>query len=220
MGRQPAGGQPAAGQQPAEGPPAGQLGGGHPGEQPAAVLAAGQLPGAGANLDLVVKKGPRAPQHRRHPAEAASFKETAYDVTIAATQQIKAGQYGRLIATVNPGARAKEATNRKRAYFKGLVARAAITGTAAPGVGRLRFQPLAFEDSGFTAPPVRHLVDGWAKSADERLGPGHTVSARASARRELSSTIHYWNSVCIILRGGAGLTVHKSPHLISDGRGM
>jgi hypothetical protein len=165
--------------------------------------------------DLAVAGAGAVAEQARHAVGDANFRDVAYDVTIVATQKISCNQFGYLIATTGVGAEARKATRDKKRKFRDNVRRLEQWGGPGPRAeSRLRFQPLAFESSGYTAPPVKALLDEWGRMADKRLGPGRSAPARSCAQHQCSSAIHYWNSVCLILRSGDGLLVEKSLHLI------
>ena len=175
-------------------------------------------------------------EHDGAPPGAAAFlderhdtgtRETAYDVTITATQHINSlHQFGASTAAHGAGTSAKEAAKRKIKAFNAMVL-ASAPETLVHGHGRLAFQPLAMESSGFAAPAVRDLVNKWEKCAKKRLGiraasrvdrDGHKLPPRSSTRQTLSSVIHYWNSVCLILRGSDDLRVRKTLSLMVVGQ--
>ena len=157
-----------------------------------------------------------------------NIRETAYDVTVTASQHISNGLFGYSIAAGGPGTEARKAANKKIKDYN-IMVRTATPEALIPEHGRsLRFQPLAFESSGFTAPAVRALIQKWEVCANQRLGPGrdgsrherdgHKVLSRSSTRLALSSVIHYWNSVCLVLRGADSLRVRKSLSLMGEGQ--
>ena len=60
---------------------------------------------------------------------------------------------------------------------------------------------------------VRALVAGLETQAERRMGPGRYTLSGSCTRNELSSVIHHWNSVSMILRCDDGLPVRKSTWL-------
>lgn len=158
---------------------------------------------------LIMNDGGGAQQgaQQRHYADSR-FRNTSYDVTIAATQKIENGQFGYSTAAHGPGTEVKKLAAAKHAKYKTTTAQSLPESDR-----RTRFAVLGFESSGYAGSTVRALVAGWETQAERRMGPGRYTLSGSCTRNELSSVIHYWNSVSMILRCDDGLLVRKSTWL-------
>ena len=133
-----------------------------------------------------------------------AFGECSYDVTVTATQKISNGAFGYSSAAGGAGHAASVAHREKVAKYKDQVAGWSV------GRNRFRrFEPLAFESSGFARGNVRAIVRDWELVAASRLKPRLDLPPGLSTRREISAAIHYWNAVAVIVRVGDGLLVEK-----------
>ena len=142
------------------------------------------------------RQGSAAEAHR---ARDRAFIETAYDVTITATQKSTTGNgppCGAAAAAGGAGHEVRAAYKAKRDKYSALMNRYKRL-----NIRNRRFEALAFESSGLAHPKAVQLIKNWEKLVLIRLGPERFAAwqgRRHRTRIAISTTIHYWNSVAII----------------------
>ena len=124
------------------------------------------------------------------PGRDTEFIETAYDVTITETQQQKSLLPN---ANVKAGTMAHDAYQAKLRKYDPLftMLREQL------GVRNRRFEPLAFESSGYAHPAARGVIKKWEAEAKLRLGPERYAFTGSSTRRKISTIIHFWGAVTL-----------------------
>lgn len=140
--------------------------------------------------DVLMRDGSGAARGGRGtPGRDTDFIETAYDVTITETQQRKSLQPN---ANVKAGTMAHDAYEAKLRKYRLLFEKLRDL-----GVRNRRFQPLAFESSGYVHPIARQRIKDWEAEAKLRLGPERFAFTGSSTRRKISTIIHFWGAVAL-----------------------
>ena len=137
------------------------------------------------------------------------YRETSYDVTITATQKPNNNPHGGEAATGEAGAEASKVVKAKRNKYKKFLQELKELGGAQ---ARRRLETLAFESSGYTHGEAKKLITSWAQMAEARMGLERALAQACAGRsfrtrQDISTTIHWWNSVSIISRCELDLTV-------------
>ena len=138
--------------------------------------------------DVLMRDGSGAARGGRGtPGRDTDFIETAYDVTITETQQRNSLRPN---ANVKAGAMAHDAYEAKLGKYRLLFEKLRDL-----GVRNRRFQPLAFESSGYVHPVARQRIKDWEAEAKLRLGPERFAFIGSSTRRKITTIIHFWGAV-------------------------